>query len=128
MDHEAKESTINVLMVEPLKAPYVTEVKNDYRAMQDLVGGLFQAVYTEDAACLMNDEGKLLGLPFNRALRDEYGKIYDVIAGSFFICGLGNENFASLTNEQIEHYTDRFRKIEWFYRDIDGRIMVVELE
>ena len=32
-----------------------------------------------------NEEGKLEGLPLNRALRDEDGDIYDVVAGSFLV-------------------------------------------
>ena len=33
----------------------------------------------------MNEEGKLDGLPLNRALRDDNGEIYDVVAGSFLV-------------------------------------------
>ena len=29
---------------------------------------------------ICNEEGKLLGLPLNRALRDEEGEIYDIIS------------------------------------------------
>ena len=43
-----------------------------------------------------NDEGKLMGLPLNRALGD-----YDIIAGTFFVCGYNEENFVGLTPEQL---------------------------
>ena len=36
-------------------------------------------------ALICNEEGKFLGLPLNRALRDDTGEIYDIIAGNFLI-------------------------------------------
>ena len=48
-------------------------------SMQQLVGGLIQVLYPfrdAEVALICNDEGKLLGLPFNRALRDERGATY----------------------------------------------------
>ncbi len=38
-----------------------------------------------------------MGLPLNRALRDEDGQMYDAVAGTFLVVGLGEEDFASLT-------------------------------
>ena len=123
-----EKNKIKVLMIEPLQTPYVKEIENDYRAMQKLVGGTIQAVYTEDATYVMNDEGKLLGLPLNRALRNENGAIYDIIAGTFFVFFLGEENFASLTEEQIGYYTKRFRMKELFLRLPSGKIEALEFE
>ena len=53
------------------------------------VGGPIQAIYPfpEPVALICHEEGKLLGLPLNRALRDKDGEIYDIIAGPFFLCG-----------------------------------------
>lgn len=39
-------------------------------------------------ALICNDEGKLLGLPANRALRDSEGNLYDIVCGTFFLCGV----------------------------------------
>lgn len=36
---------MNVLMVEPGKAPYETQIGDDLRSMQAAVGGYIQAVY-----------------------------------------------------------------------------------
>ena len=81
---------MNVLMVEPGKAPYVTDIGNDLRSMQQAVGGYIQAVYPYEEAVVLvcNEEGKLDGLPLNRALRDEDGDIYDIVAGNFFLAGV----------------------------------------
>ena len=76
---------MNVLMIEPGKAPYVTDIGNDLHSMQQAVGGYIQAVYPYEEAVVLvcNEEGKLDGLPLNRALRDEDGDIYDIVAGNF---------------------------------------------
>lgn len=108
-------------MVEPERSPYEVELENSLGAMQRRVGGTIEAVYEpggRDAALICNDEGKLLGLPLNRALRDEEGEIYDVIAGTFFICGAppDSESFASLADEQMDYWMERFAKPEFFVR------------
>ena len=53
-------------------------------------------------------------MPLNRALRGEDGKIYDAIAGPFFICGLGEDNFCSLPKEFQAKYMEKFRWPEKF--------------
>ena len=63
-----------------------------------------------------NEEGKLRGLPANRALRDEDGHIYDVIAGSFLVVGLGEEDFCSLSAEQIDKFEALFHQPEAFVK------------
>ena len=76
---------MNVLMVEPGKAPYETQIGDDLQSMQAVVGGYIQAVYPyeEPVALICNEDGKLDGLPLNRALRDSDGDIYDIVAGNF---------------------------------------------
>ena len=77
-----------------------------------------QAIYPfpEPVALICHEEGKLLGLPLNRALRDKDGEIYDIIAGPFFLCGAppDRDTFTSLTPEQMVHYKDRFCRIELY--------------
>lgn len=46
-----------------------------------------------------DDEGKLKHKPLNRPLED-----YDVLSGDFFVCGLGEDDFTSLTDEQMKRY------------------------
>ena len=57
--------------------------------------------YEDPVALVCNEEGKLEGLPLNRALRDEDGDIYDVVAGTFMVVGLTDDSFGSLTVEQM---------------------------
>ena len=109
-----KEKTIlKVLIVEPLKAPYVAEINDSLESMQDIVGGLIQVIYPFDdpVALICNDEGKLMGLPLNRPLTDSSGSIYDIICGRFFLCAApsDSDSFESLSGEQIEHYTAYYK-------------------
>lgn len=55
-----------------------------------------------------NEEGKLLSLPMNRALTDESGVPYDIVCGTFFVVGIGDEDFTSLTEQQIEKYRKKY--------------------
>ncbi len=104
---------MKVVVVEPMKKPYVQEINGSLASMQKLVGGTIQAVYPfpEDTVALIcNDEGKLLNLPYNRFLYDEQKQPYDVICGTFFVVGLGKENFKSLTIQQIRKYNDMYSR------------------
>lgn len=85
-------------------------------ALQGLVGGDIQAIYPYDdpVAIICNDEGKLQGLPFNRALRDESGEIYDIVAGTFAIVGLTDDSFGSLDGDLAIKYANLFKQPEQF--------------
>lgn len=122
----ADRRTISVVLVEPGKKARPAHIDGSLAGMQQIVGGYIQAVYPyEDEACIVcNEESKLDGLPLNRALRDESGEIYDIIAGTFFICGCGGENFSSLTEEQRRRYTEMFKCPERFLK-INGQIMSI---
>ncbi len=100
---------MKVLVVEPLKPCRVQEIEG-LKDMQELVGGDIEAVYPFDdpVAVVVNGEGKLLGLPFNRPLLDKNGVPYDIVCGTFFVTGLGTEDFVSLTDNQIQYYKELF--------------------
>ena len=119
-----------VLRVEPEKAPERIEISGDLESMQQIVGGSIQAIYPfeEPIALICNEEGKLDGLPLNRSLRDEDGKIYDVITGTFFLCGAPpeEESFTSLTEYQIQDLETRFHTPERFLR-LNGRLVSIPL-
>ena len=93
--------------------------------MQALVGGTIQVVYpfADPVALVCNDEGKLLHLPWNRALRTtDTRAVYDIVAGTFFLCGApaDSEAFTSLTAEQMTRYTKLFQKPEYFLPTQEG--------
>ena len=115
-------------MVEPGKAPYEMQIGSDLQSMQALVGGYIQAVYPyeEPVALICNEDGKLDGLLLNRALRDSHGDIYDIVAGNFFIVGLGQNDFTDLPHELAEQFEERFRQPEMFMR-VDGKIVAAPM-
>ena len=127
-DHgEETVKQITVLVVEPGKAPYTKEIGDDWRAFQAEVGGAFQIVYPgyDPVGLVCNDDGKLLGLPMNRGLRDDAGDLYDVIAGTFFLVGLGGGGTTvSLTEEQIRKYEQRFHDPEQFIK-VNGKLVCI---
>lgn len=121
---------MKVLVVEPERRPEVREIDGSLKSMQDIVDGLIQPIYLDDSVALIcNDEGKLINLPANRGLRDEDGRMYDIVCGTFFLCGVpaDSDHFTSLTPEQIERYEKRFHTPELFW-GMDGRIICLPLE
>ena len=104
------EEKLTVVKVEPQKIPEVIKIGKSLEDLQAAVGGNIEVVYPyEDmVGLLMNEEGKLRGMQLNRALKDEYGQIYDIIAGTFYVVGLGDEDFCSLTDQQIEKYLSKY--------------------
>lgn len=61
---------MKILMMEPEKRPYATELATDLKSLQNAVGGLIQVIYPfeDDVLLVCNDEGKISGLPLNRGL------------------------------------------------------------
>ena len=123
------ENTIEVLMVEPGQYPRVERIGADLKSLQIAVDGDIEAVYPSDdaVALICGEEAKREGKPLNRALRDEKGEIYDIVAGKFFICGLGEEDFASLPKELQKKYEDKFRQSEAFLK-MGSKIMAIPTE
>ena len=121
---------MQVVIVEPEKKPRVQNIGDSLASMQEIVGGTIQAMYPfdEPVALICNDEGKLLNLPLNRALRDGNGSVYDVVAGTFFLCGAlaDSDRFDSLTEEQVQHFLKRFSNPERFIRVGDALFVLPE--
>lgn len=101
---------MTVLMVEPGYAPYEKTIPNTLEAKQELVGGLITAIYPyeEMVAIVANDEGILLNMEFNRSVEGGYGGVF----GSFFVCGLTEDDFCSLPPDQMERFKKKFHKAE----------------
>ena len=110
---------MKILVIEPFQVPRVKEIEKTLEAMQKVVGDYFQVVYPFDdsIALICNEEGKKLGLTPNRALRDENGKVYDIVCGTFFLCSAppDDDDFYSLSDEQIKYYTKLYRHPELFF-------------
>ena len=107
---------MNVLVVEPGFLPYEKEISDSLnsdehlRALQEIVGGWIEAIYPydEEVAIVCNEEGLINGLPFNRSVPGGYGGVFS----TFFICGLGEEDFCSLPPDLMERFKKEFRNSE----------------
>ena len=115
---EMGKDTMTVLLVEPEKHPRPVEIGTSLEDLQKAVGGFIEVTYPFDdqVGLVMNEEGKLEGLPLNRALRDDEGKIYDVVAGSFLVVGLTEDDFGSLSPDQMQKFEELFHQPEVFVR------------
>ena len=107
---------MRILVVEPGCKPVAMKIDGTLKTLQSLVDGYIQAIYPfrEEVALICNEEGRLLGLPMNRGLRDEKGNLYDIICGTFLICGVSGDNFASLSDKQLQRYTEMYATPEVF--------------
>jgi len=118
---------LKVLMIEPGKAPYEAELDGSLKSMQEAVGGGIKGYYpyTEPVAIVCNDEGKINGLPLNRAIYNEDGEMIEIMAGTFFMAGLGEESFTDLPDYFMEQYKEQFKYPEKFFR-LAGEIVAVK--
>ena len=119
---------MQVVVVEPKKKPTAQDIGSDLESMQKIVGGSIEAIYPfeEPVALICNEEGKLLNLPLNRALRDDEGNVYDIISGTFFLCAAppDSEHFAGLSDQQAKAYMERFSMPEMFL-NVGGNLFVL---
>ena len=103
----SEDNKLRVIMVEPGKPAYETEIENTLEAEQKAVGGYIEVVPLGDGKLLIcNEEGKLSGMQGNRRI----GK--DIIAGPFFIVGEDGDEFRPLTDEATKENLKRFAEPE----------------
>ena len=119
---------MEILLVQPGMYPQKATIGTELKDFQDAVGGTIAASYPFDdpVAIVYNDEGKLTGLPLNRALRDEHGQMYDVVAGTFLVVGEGAEDFESLSPELAQKYEKHFPQPETFLK-LGNRLLVIPI-
>lgn len=82
---------------EPGKCWKVAEIENTLEALQQGVGGKLEAVTLASDACILcNEEGRLLGMPYNITI---CGVSF---VGPLLIVGIAGEDFAGLTEQQVD--------------------------
>jgi hypothetical protein len=114
-----KPKQINVVVVEPHKAPYIKAIENTLQAQQKIVGGYIEPIdiaYDSETgrkvSFVVNEEGKLNGLPDNRTMiipRND-GAFMDMIVGTFYVNAWDDEGESvGLTESELEEYSEFFR-------------------
>ena len=125
-----RKESIRVLMVEPGKKAYETEIGT---SLNELYAALncecIQTFYPyEDLVVIVcDDEGKLNGSRANRAIYGEDGKMMDIICGKFFICDCSTSDFKSLPADMMEKYKKQFLLPERFCR-FDDEIVAIKFD
>lgn len=65
---------MRVIKVEPHSKPLIIEIENSLTKLQEEVGGYIQVIYpfTDNVGLVCNDEGKIMGLDYNRIDENEF--------------------------------------------------------
>lgn len=122
---------MKVIMVEPGRNAQIVEIGNDLKDMQKAVGGYIETIspFDDDVALVCNEEGKFNGSVKNRVLwykdlhpelyNPDNAEIFDIIYGSFFICGapIDSDKFESLSDKQIATYFKLFETPDFTYTE-----------
>ena len=101
------DNLIRILVIEPHRTPYESEISNTLEGQQRAVEGLVQYLENGDGTVIViNEEGKLNGMEGNRRIDG------DVLVGQIFIAGITEDSICSLTDEQMQKYTQKFAEPE----------------
>lgn len=117
---------MHVLIIEPGKHPREADIEPTLETYHKIVGGYIEAVYPyEDRVALVCEEEALFhpNQMWNRIISSDL-----VIKGPFFICGLGEEEFADLSPALTEKYKRLFWDIVHFIPTPDGLVPIVVVE
>ena len=112
---------MRILIVEPDLRPREADIEQTLEAMQGVVGGYIQAIYPwEDRVALVCDEEALLkNARFNRLVSPN-----NPIFGTFFICGLREDDFTDLPQDMIDKYTELLGDPEMLIRTASGPVVL----
>ena len=114
---------MKILIVEPGQPPRRADIPHTLREMQQVVGGYIEIIHPFDdpVALVCDEEGKLKGYELNRLIPG-----VDVIAGTFFVCGIDTEDFADLPDDMAEKYEKFFYYPQLFARTDQGIMAISE--
>ena len=97
---------MKVILIEPAKQPQTIDIEPTLEAKQKMVGGPIDVLeFTDDndAIIVVNDEGRNIGMPFNRSINNHH------IYGTFLICGYDEDgNMLELSPHLLQKYTELF--------------------
>ena len=126
-----EKTNIEVIMVEPGKEAVMMSIGDDLESMQKAVGGMIEEYmpYEDDIAIICNEEGKINGLPLNREIKDEQGRVMDIIAGPFFMAyaPIESERFLSMPEDLKDKYMAKVKDPQRFRMTMNG-IKIVPFE
>ena len=97
---------INILVVEPGKAPRPARVDGTMETFQQIVGGPIEiwSYLPQRVLLICNSEARRMGLPPNRATPRAGG----YIVGTFLLCSFWDDEFTSLSPAQQAEFQAQF--------------------
>ena len=118
---------MKVLLIKPMEHPQVVDIEDSldefYRILEcDCITATYP--WETDAVALVTDDnGLFTEKPFSRYIKE----LEQPIKGNFFLCGLGEEDFAELPEDLIRKYTERFWVPEAFV-SMFGQMSVIRMD
>ena len=110
---------MKVLLVEPMKHPQEIDIQPEleeyYRILDcDCITATYP--WVEPMALVTDDNGLFTDKLFSRFIPE----LQQAIRGSFFLCGIGEEDFTDLPPDLMEKFKKRFWHPEAFIRTSKG--------
>lgn len=88
---------MRVVIKRPGMLACIWEIENTLKAFQEEVGGYIETVpFDGELLAIVNEEGRIMGLPYNFTLNGER------IVGTAVICKTAGDEFAGLTEEEAD--------------------------
>jgi len=112
---------MKILIVEPGLQPRRADIPHTLLDMQQTVGGYIEIIrpFEDPVALVCDEEGKLKGYELNRAIVG-----VDIIAGTFFLVGVDDDDLIDLPDEMAEKYEALFRSPQVFVRSPRGILAI----
>ena len=117
---------MKVLLIKPMEHPQVVDIENSLKEFYRILDcDCITATYPweERAALVTDDNGLFTEKPFSRYIPE----LEQPIKGNFFICGLGEEDFAELPQDLIWKFRERFWVPEAFV-SMFGQMAVIQMD
>lgn len=87
---------MRVIKKEAGRRAQVVEIENDLKPLQEAVGGYIECVTLPNRMCIIcNEEGRLMGLPFNTIFAGI------PLVGTFLIVGVDGEDFTDVPDKYV---------------------------
>lgn len=117
---------MKVLLVKPMEHPQVVDIEDTleeyYRILEcDCITATYP--WAEPVALVTDDNGMFTEKPFSRYVKE----LEQPIKGNFFLCGLGEEDFAELPEDLIHKFMKRFWVPEAFV-SMFGRLSIIQMD
>ena len=126
-----REETIDVLIVEADKHPYMATIPNSEEAKKEIVGGELATIFphNHETAIIYGADAQSIGREPNRVLfEDGTGEPYDIISGIFFVVGVTEETYRSLEKSEAGEFFVEFYNTEFFGLNEDREVTYGEYE